>query len=404
MTSADDRLLSSYDFDLPREAIAQQPVEPRHSARLLVVEPGQGARHRTVWDWPEDLRPGDLLVVNDTRVLQARLRARRDSGGAVEVLVLQPWAGAGSGGAERAAGFANAAAVAGEGGSDWLCLLKPAKRVRIGELLRLESLEGTPCDPPVLLKVVAMDPASGGRVVRFPAGLADAGAIEPFLQRHGTMPLPPYIHDDGGVEGERYQTRYAVRPGAVAAPTAGLHLSDALLERLQQHGVERAAVTLHVGLGTFRPLEQEELEGLELHSEWVEVSQELVAAVAAARARGGRVIAVGTTAAVPGRCWCGSRGVGPGAGRAGDRGGHHQRAQPGGGGGPAWGGVAAPQGSGESGDPTRLPLPGGAGPAHQFPSAPQFPAAAGECPDRPGAAAGPLRGGDPGGLPLFLLW
>ena len=295
MTSADDRLLSSYDFDLPREAIAQQPVEPRHSARLLVVEPGQGARHRTVWDWPEDLRPGDLLVVNDTRVLQARLRARRDSGGAVEVLVLQPWAGAGSGGAERAAGFANAAAVAGEGGSDWLCLLKPAKRVRIGELLRLESLEGTPCDPPVLLKVVAMDPASGGRVVRFPAGLADAGAIEPFLQRHGTMPLPPYIHDDGGVEGERYQTRYAVRPGAVAAPTAGLHLSDALLERLQQHGVERAAVTLHVGLGTVRPLEQEELEGLELHSEWVEVSQELVAAVAAARARGGRVIAVGTT-------------------------------------------------------------------------------------------------------------
>ena len=295
MTSADDRLLSSYDFDLPREAIAQQPVEPRHSARLLVVEPGQGARHRTVWDWPEDLRPGDLLVVNDTRVLQARLRARRDSGGAVEVLVLQPWAGAGSGGAERAAGFANAAAVAGEGGSDWLCLLKPAKRVRIGELLRLESLEGTPCDPPVLLKVVAMDPASGGRVVRFPAGLADAGAIEPFLQRHGTMPLPPDIHDDGGVEGERYQTRYAVRPGAVAAPTAGLHLSDALLERLQQHGVERAAVTLHVGLGTFRPLEQEELEGLELHSEWVEVSQERGAAVAAARARGGRVIAVGTT-------------------------------------------------------------------------------------------------------------
>lgn len=295
VTSADDRLLSSYDFDLPREAIAQQPVEPRHSARLLVVEPGQGARHRTVWDWPEHLRPGDLLVVNDTRVLQARLRARRDSGGAVEVLVLQPWAGAGSGGAERAAGFAGAAAVVGEGGSDWLCLLKPAKRVRIGELLRLESPEGTPCDPPVLLKVVAMDPASGGRVVRFPAGLADAGAIEPFLQRHGTMPLPPYIHDDGGVEGERYQTRYAVRPGAVAAPTAGLHLSDALLERLQQHGVERAAVTLHVGLGTFRPLEQEELEGLELHSEWVEVSQELVEAVAAARARGGRVIAVGTT-------------------------------------------------------------------------------------------------------------
>jgi len=174
-------------------------------------------------------------------------------------------------------------------------LLKPAKRVRIGDLLWLESPEGTPCDPPVQLRVVAMDPASGGRVLRFPAGLADAGAIEPFLLRHGTMPLPPYIHAGGGVAGERYQTRYAARPGAVAAPTAGLHLSDALLERLRERGVERATVTLHVGLGTFRPLEREQLEGLELHSEWVEVSGELVAAVEAARSRGGRVIAVGTT-------------------------------------------------------------------------------------------------------------
>jgi S-adenosylmethionine:tRNA ribosyltransferase-isomerase len=280
---ANDRLLSSYDFVLPREAIAQQPVEPRHSARLLMVEPKEGARHRTVWDWAEDLRPGDLIVVNDTRVLQARLRARRASGGGVEVLVLQPWAGAVD--AEAAA----------EGGSDWLCLLKPAKRVRLGEPLWLETPEGGLGDPPVRLTVVGREEASGGRVVRFPEGLADAGAIEPFLRRHGTMPLPPYIQDDGGVAGERYQTRYAARPGAVAAPTAGLHLSDALLERLRERGVERATVTLHVGLGTFRPLERERLEGLTLHSEWVEVREELVAAVAAARARGGRVVAVGTT-------------------------------------------------------------------------------------------------------------
>jgi S-adenosylmethionine:tRNA ribosyltransferase-isomerase len=257
-------------------------VEPRHSARLLVVEPGEGVRHRTVWDWAEDLRPGDLLVVNDTRVLQARLRARRASGGVVEVLVLRPWAGA-------------VDPAEGEGGSDWLCLLKPAKRVRIGEVLLLETPEGVPGDPPVRLTVVGREEASGGRVVRFPEGLADAGAIEPFLRRHGTMPLPPYIHDGGGVAGERYQTRYAARPGAVAAPTAGLHLSDALLERLRERGVERATVTLHVGLGTFRPLEQERLEGLTLHSEWVEVREELVGAVAAARARGGRVVAVGTT-------------------------------------------------------------------------------------------------------------
>lgn len=372
MTSDADQLLSSYDFALPREAIAQQPVEPRHSARLLLVEPGEGARHRTVWDWSEELRPGDLIVVNDTRVLQARLRARRASGGVVEVLVLQPWAAAGGAarvesteehageragreGAGREHSADQAAGVDGFGegvrdqesqgdgcgeepgdggedpevagvglgdselepdggrdrevegagwrepevsqdeGSDWLCLLKPAKRLKIGESLSLETPAGTPCDPPVHLTVVASDPASGGRVVRFPPGLGDAGSIEPFLQRHGTMPLPPYIHDGGGVAGERYQTRYAARPGAVAAPTAGLHLSDALLERLRERGVERATVTLHVGLGTFRPLDQERLEGLELHSEWVEVSEALVAAVAAARARGGRVVAVGTT-------------------------------------------------------------------------------------------------------------
>ncbi len=282
MTSADDRLLSSYDFPLPQEAIAQRPAEPRHSARLLVVEPNRGARHRTVWDWPEELRAGDLIVVNDTRVLQARLRARRASGGVVEVLVLRP------------AGH-SPASLEGGGGCDWLCLLKPAKRVRLGEILVLETPSGQPCDPPVRLQVVAVEPESGGRVVRFPPGLTDARAIEPFLQRHGAMPLPPYIHGDPAVEGDRYQTRFAAKPGAVAAPTAGLHLSDTLLERLRERGVERAAVTLHVGLGTFRPLERDHLEGLQLHSEWVEVSPELVAAVEATRGRGGRVVAVGTT-------------------------------------------------------------------------------------------------------------
>lgn len=282
MSASEDLLLSSYDYRLPEEAIAQQPVEPRHSARLLIVEPGSGARHRRVWDWAEELRPGDLIVVNDTRVLQARLRARRASGGAVEVMVLEPcsppWADQGAG-----------------EGSDWLCLLRPAKRVRIGERLQLLPPAEAPAEPPVELEVVAIDPESGGRVVRFPAGLGDAPRIEPFLRRYGSMPLPPYIHSTEGGRGERYQTRFAARPGAVAAPTAGLHLSDALLQRFQEQGVERATVTLHVGLGTFRPLEQEHLEGLELHSEWVEVRPELVEAVAACRRRGGRVMAVGTT-------------------------------------------------------------------------------------------------------------
>ncbi|MFM9046366.1 MAG: tRNA preQ1(34) S-adenosylmethionine ribosyltransferase-isomerase QueA [Cyanobium sp.] len=279
MTPAEDRLLSSYDFHLPRELIAQQPVEPSHSARLLIVEHGEGARHRQVWDWIEELRPGDLVVVNDTRVLQARLMARRPSGGLVEVLVLEPWT-------------LSPPAPHQEEGCDWLCLLKPAKRVKIGEVLELQA---GPSDPPVRLQVVAMDSVSGGRVVRFPPGLAEPSAMEPFLRRYGAIPLPPYIHAAEGVENDRYQTRYAAKPGAVAAPTAGLHLSDALLQRLQERGVERATVTLHVGLGTFRPLEQEHLEDLQLHSEWVEVTGELVAAVEAARLRGGRVMAVGTT-------------------------------------------------------------------------------------------------------------
>ncbi len=275
-----DRLLSSYGFALPEHLIAQRPVEPRHAARMLVVEPGEGCRHRSVWDLQEELRPGDLLVVNDTRVLKARLRARRASGGAVELLVLEP-------AAALAARLPGAALRSG----DWLCLARPARRLAPGDTLLLEH----PDQPPLPLAVVAVDPASGGRVLRFPEACCDAAALETLLALYGEMPLPPYIHAHDASDEQRYQTRYASRPGAVAAPTAGLHFSDALLAALERRGVQRASVTLHVGLGTFRPLEQEDLSDLALHSEWVEVSEALVAAVTACRQRGGRVIAVGTT-------------------------------------------------------------------------------------------------------------
>ena len=269
-----DQRLSSYVFDLPETFIAQRPVEPRHAARLLAVEPAPElsspfpCRHLTVWDLQQELRPGDLVVVNNTRVLKARLQARRPSGGAVELLVLEPVAA-----------------------SDWLCLARPAKRLQPGEVLQLEH----PDQPSIGLEIVAIDPASGGRVVRFPADCTSPEAIEALLARYGSMPLPPYIHQHSDDDDSRYQTCYASRPGAVAAPTAGLHLSDALLSAIRARGVELAEVTLHVGLGTFRPVETEDLRNLELHSEWVEVSPALVAAVAACRARGGRVIAIGTT-------------------------------------------------------------------------------------------------------------
>ena len=275
MSDPADLRLSSYDFQLPEERIAQRPVEPRHAARLLAVDPpGVGpaplARHLTVWELQQELQPGDLLVVNDTRVLRARLEARRPSGGAVELLVLEPWQG---------------------GQGQWLCLAKPAKKLRPGDWIEVVA-EG---QPPLAVQVLGSDHATGGRIVQFPPQYADAAALEPLLIQYGAIPLPPYIHAHDASDNERYQTRYAARPGAVAAPTAGLHLSDALLAAIRERGVELATTTLHVGLGTFRPVETEDLRSLELHSEWVEVTPALVEAVAACRARGGRVIAIGTT-------------------------------------------------------------------------------------------------------------
>ena len=272
-----DALLSSYDFTLPPERIAQRPVEPRHSARLLAVDPaGVGpaphARHLSVWELQHELQAGDLLVVNDTRVLRARLEGRRSTGGAVELLVLEPWQGA-------------------SGPGQWLCLAKPAKRLKPGDVITVHA-DG---QSPLPLTVLGSDAETGGRILQFPPEYADAASLELLLLRYGAIPLPPYIHEHDASDNERYQTRYAQRPGSVAAPTAGLHLSDDLLAAIRAQGVEIATTTLHVGLGTFRPVDTEDLSQLQLHSEWVEVSPQLVDAVAACRARRGRVIAVGTT-------------------------------------------------------------------------------------------------------------
>lgn len=291
MSDPADLLLSSYDFHLPEERIAQRPVEPRHAARLLVVDPhGQGihpyARHQTVWDLQEELRPGDLLVVNDTRVLRARLEARRPTGGAVELLVLEPWQPPAGAAAETAS-----PPLVAPGPGRWLCLAKPAKKLKPGDWV--EVVAGG--QPPLPVQVLGSDPETGGRIIQFPPECPDAAALEPLLVQYGAIPLPPYIHEHDSSDNDRYQTRYAARPGAVAAPTAGLHLSDELLSAIRGRGVELATTTLHVGLGTFRPVETEDLRHLELHSEWVEVTPQLVEAVAACRARGGRVIAIGTT-------------------------------------------------------------------------------------------------------------
>jgi S-adenosylmethionine:tRNA ribosyltransferase-isomerase len=251
-------LVSEFDFELPEERIAQRP-RPRGESRLLVLDAAGEARHRRIGDLPALLRSGDLLVVNDTRVIPARLFARRrDGGGRVELLL-----------AERI------------DDTTWECLLRPGRRARPGTALVLaDELDA---------EVVAVA-GDGRRSVRF------SSPIEPHLERLGHVPLPPYIaRPDEAEDRERYQTVWAREPGAIAAPTAGLHFTPELLAALDRRGVERAAVTLHVGLGTFKPVSVELVHEHRMDSERYEVPETTAAAIAAARRDGRRVVAVGTT-------------------------------------------------------------------------------------------------------------
>ncbi|WP_207479451.1 tRNA preQ1(34) S-adenosylmethionine ribosyltransferase-isomerase QueA [Arenibaculum pallidiluteum] len=251
---------ADFDFDLPPGLIADEPARPRDAARLLVVD--ETIEDRIVRDLPDLLQPGDMLVYNDTRVIPARLDGMR---GAVhvEVTLHKP---------------------APDGA--WRCFAKPGKRLRPGDrIVFAEDLDAT---------VEAKD--EGGEVLlRFSCA---GDALVAALHRHGRMPLPPYIPRRSGERAEDssdYQTVFAARDGAVAAPTAGLHFTPALLDALAARGVGRAAVTLHVGAGTFLPVKVEDPREHRMHSEWGQVSEDTAATVNAARAAGGRIVAVGTT-------------------------------------------------------------------------------------------------------------
>lgn len=257
-----DLLTDSYDYDLPEASIAQNPVEPRDQARLLVVD-REDHRHCRFFELPDLLAPGDLLVLNDTRVIPARLFGEKPTGGRVEVLLVEP-----------------------RTPTEWLCLVKPARRLGIGA--RVEFGGGL-----LAAVVVGSDERTGGRWLTFEVEAED---FEPLLAKLGQMPLPPYI-TRSSARPEQYQTIYARRPGAVAAPTAGLHFTDRLFEQLAARGIEHTHVTLHVGLGTFRPVAVERITDHTMHSEWLEISAEAAAAIRRTRARGGRVVAVGTTSA-----------------------------------------------------------------------------------------------------------
>lgn len=258
---------SDFYYDLPEELIAQVPLPDRASSRLLVLNKATGAVcHRHFRDLLEYLKPGDCLILNDTRVMPARLMGRReDTGTGVEVLLLKrcPQGSFGE-------------------GMCWEVLVRPGRRVRPGH--RLIFGDGR-------LRAEVLEITEGGnRILRFEF----QGVFEEILDQLGEMPLPPYIHEKLE-DRERYQTVYAREEGSAAAPTAGLHFTRDLLEEIQAMGVDVEFITLHVGLGTFRPVKEENIEDHDMHSEFCIVTEETAEAVRRCRERGGRVIAVGTT-------------------------------------------------------------------------------------------------------------
>ena len=254
--------MKTHDFwyDLPEELIAQTPLQQRDSSRLCVLDRATGeVNHRHFYDILEYLQPGDCLVMNDSRVLPARLLGHRPTGGAVEVLLLKEL-----------------------GENRWECLCKPGRKMQIGN----EVIFGTG----ELTAVVTDVLDDGNRIVEF----RYEGIFLEVLERLGKMPLPPYIKAELADQ-ERYQTVYSREVGSAAAPTAGLHFTEELLQKVRVKGVSTAFVTLHVGLGTFRPVKAEEITSHHMHSELCMINEETAALLNNTRAHGGRIICVGTT-------------------------------------------------------------------------------------------------------------
>ncbi|MDZ7780685.1 MAG: tRNA preQ1(34) S-adenosylmethionine ribosyltransferase-isomerase QueA [Gemmatimonadota bacterium] len=253
-----------YEYDLPPERIARYPATTRDESRMLVVPPGDGPfRHLRFRQITELVRSGDLLVVNESRVRPARLLGRKPTGAPAEIFLLGP--------------------AEGDDPRDWNALVRPGSKLKPGRTVEIA---------PELKVEIRDGAAGGGRIVRLHAD----GSVEAAIERHGHMPLPPYIdREDEPLDRERYQTVYARAPGSVAAPTAGLHFTDELLAALESMGVRRTAVTLDVGMGTFRPVDTDDPAEHEMHRERYTVPESAAAAVAETRQAGGRVWAVGTT-------------------------------------------------------------------------------------------------------------
>lgn len=269
--------MQAFDYDLPPDLIAQEPLADRSGSRLLLLRRDEGApEHHRFNELPNLLDPGDLLVVNDTRVQSARLSGNRQSGAEVEILLLRDL-----------------------GAATWRALVRPWRRLREGERVVIRSLSGNLESSATIVEKLP----DGEAVVRLDT------AVDASLEAYGRVPLPPYI-DHQLEDDEQYQTVYAERTGSAAAPTAGLHFTPEVFDRLAERNIATASVTLHVGLDTFRPVTSEFAEDHRIHSEWCHVPEATVRAIGDARTRGGKVIAVGTTTARTlesfGRAWDGS--------------------------------------------------------------------------------------------------
>ena len=269
-----DHKLEAYDYILDETLIANKPSKVRHESRLMIVRDSSLEEDFTTNKYTknllDELRKGDLVVVNDTKVMKARLKVELENGRLVELLVLEK--------ADE---------------STWLCLARPAKKLKINSQLNLKSSLAKD----IKLHISGIDKETGGRFIKFPENINDLISMNNLLDIYGEIPLPPYIKsaEEESFHENNYQTEYASNPGAVAAPTAGLHLSKSLISKLKKKGILVMPITLHVGYGTFKPIDQEDLSNLKLHKEWVRVSREVVEEIKRVKKTDRRVIAIGTT-------------------------------------------------------------------------------------------------------------
>ncbi len=269
-----DNQLRSYDYELDPSLIAYEPKKVRHTSRMMIVRDSfsenSSSTDQLTGNIVDELDKGDLIIINDTKVMKARLSFLLDNSTLVEGLVLEKVKE-----------------------SIWLCLAKPAKKLKKGCLLRLNSNYSNN----IQLEIIGIDTKTGGRLIKFPEEYNSLHSMNNLLDIHGEVPLPPYIKKiDKSVSHESfYQTQYAQNPGAVAAPTAGLHLSTKIIKAIKNKGIKILPITLHVGYGTFKPVDQENLENLKLHKEFVNVSLNVIEEIKSVKKQGKKVIAIGTT-------------------------------------------------------------------------------------------------------------